>query len=351
MLLSYDDYLIHNRLIESKRQLVINIFNQFEDIKPVINEAMAFVDEGVFDIDLDLVLEGHELNEENLMQRMKDKFDQAVQVAKDKGKQALTDTQQKIISLGGNIASIIKMIVSKLGEWMKKSFDEAKKIWSTALQKSAPDMMAAIEKKSTDKVHDLTDEVKKLKNVTKSLAGWLFGGFTKEVQNAAQGAAKEDIKEAFELAIYDMLNEAIVSGELDFTDMLHEANDERAQIPFVSTLAKKLSHFPPFNLLHKVQHGLEKVTNTALAKMSYYATELAGAPGPYTFSAISALVGIAGEVIVKGQAKHAILHAVPGLGTILALISNVAMTMAFIGIVEVLITKSAAKSNDQTAEA
>ena len=351
MLLSYDDYVIHNRLIESKRQLMINIFNQFEDIKPVLNEAMAFVDEGAFDIDMDLILEGQELNEENLMQHMKDKFDQAVQTAKDKGKQALTDTQQKIVALGGNIGSVIKLIVSKLGEWMKKSFDEAKKIWGASLQKVAPKMLSAIEKKGEEKIHDLTDEVKNLKNVTKSLAGWLFGGFTKEVQNAAQGAAKEDIKEAFELAIYDALNEAIVLGELDFTDMLHEADSERAEIPFVSALTKKLSHFPPFNLLHKVQHGLEKVTNTALAKMSHYATELAGAPGPYTFSAISALVGIAGEVVVKGQAKHAILHAVPGLGTILALISNVAMAMAFVGIVEVLITKSAAKSNDQTAEA
>jgi hypothetical protein len=347
MILTYDQYVTHNQLTESKRQLMINIFNQFEDIKPIINEAMAFVDEGVFDVDFDLILEGQELNEENLMQRMKDKFDQAVKVAKERGKEALSASQEKIMAFGGNIGAVIKMIVSKLGEWIKKSFDVAKATWGKAFQQVAPDMLTAIGKKSEEKVHDLSDEVKKLGQVTKSLGGWIFSGFTKQVQGAGLEASKEEIKESFELAIYEMLNEAITSGELDFTDLLNEADSEKAQIPFLSALSKKLGHFPPFSLLHDVQHGLEKVTNTALAKMSYYATELAGAPGPYTFGAISALTGIAGEVIVKGQAKHAILHFVPGLGTILALISNVAMAMAFIAIVEVLITKS--KSNDQTA--
>ena len=100
-----------------------------------------------------------------------------------------------------------------------------------------------------------------------------------------------------------------------------------------------MHHIPPFNLLDKVKQAAEKVAKGTLGKLSYYATELAGAPGPFEFIALAGIIGIIAEVQVKGAAKHALLHAVPGLGTVASIISNVAMLLAVIGIIEAVMSK------------
>jgi hypothetical protein len=165
-----------------------------------------------------------------------------------------------------------------------------------------------------------------------------MSGFSKDATKAAAEAAKEDVKESFELVILESINEAVLSGELDFTDLL-ESDGHSAGIPFVSAIAHKMHHIPPFNLLDKVKQGAEKVASGVLNKLSYYATELAGAPGPFKFVALAAIIGIIAEVQFKGIAKHAVLHAVPGLGLMASIISNVAMALAVVGIVEALIAK------------
>ena len=58
-LLTYESFLTNSKIVESRRQLLVNIFNQFEDIKPIMNEAIAIVEFG----SLDEVFEG-EINEE-----------------------------------------------------------------------------------------------------------------------------------------------------------------------------------------------------------------------------------------------------------------------------------------------
>lgn len=331
MILSYNDYQTNKQLVEARQQLLINIFNQFEDIKPVINEAIAIVEAGVFD----MVFESEELlSEETLVQRMKQKFDQAVQTAKTKGKEALTDTQQKIIQLGGSIGNVIKLMVQKLKEWVSNTFAAAKQ----AYQKAAQSKAGEIEKKLGDNKDQklLIKEVKQLKQVAAAFTQWLTAGFVKDTVAGAAEVAKEDVKEAFELALIEAINEAVVTGQVDFTDMLAEAE---GGIPFVSTIAHKLHHVPPFNLLDKVKQAAEKVSGGALNRLSFYATKLAGAPGPYEFVALASLIGIVAEVQFKGVAKHAILHAVPGLKTIASLISNVAMALAVIAIIETLMKK------------
>ena len=79
-----------------------------------------------------------------------------------------------------------------------------------------------------------------------------------------------------------------------------------------------------------------------LGTVSVYATELAGAPGPFKFIALAALIGIAAEIYVKHKASHAIVHAVPGLGTAVSVAGNVAYVLAFVAFVETLMKKSEA---------
>ena len=331
MILSYNDYQTNKQLVEARQQLLINIFNQFEDIKPVINEAIAIVEAGVFD----MVFESEELlSEETLVQRMKQKFDQAVQTAKTKGKEALTDTQQKIIQLGGSIGNIIKLMVQKLKEWVSNTFAAAKQAYQNAAQSKAGEIKKKLSNSKDQKL--LVKEVKQLKQVGAAFTQWLTAGFVKDTTAGAAEVAKEDVKEAFELALIEAINEAVVTGQVDFTDMLAEGE---GGIPFVSTIAHKLHHVPPFNLLDKVKQAAEKVSGGALNRLSFYATKLAGAPGPYEFVALASLIGIVAEVQFKGVAKHAILSAVPGLGIIASLISNVAMALAVIAIIETLMKK------------
>lgn len=343
-LLTFESFTTSSRIIESRRQLLVNIFNQFEDIKPIMNEAIAIVELG----SLDEVFEG-EINEESIMARMKDKLAQAVAVAKEKGKEALTGAQQKIIQLGGSIGNVIKLMISKLKEWISAAFSAAKGFYMKAAQGKTGEIKDMISKAGTDTKNLMIKELGQLKSVTSSTATWVLSGFSKEATKAAAEAAKEDVKESFELVILESINEAVLSGELDFTDIL-ESDGHEGGIPFVSTIAHKMHHIPPFNLLDKVKQGAEKVAAGALNKLSYYATELAGAPGPFKFVALASIIGILAEVQFKGVAKHAIIHALPGVGTLAYLISNVAMALAVVGILEALLAKKDDEKGHDKAE-
>jgi hypothetical protein len=333
-LLTFESFVANQNIVETRRELMINIFKQFDEIKPIMNEAELLVESGLFD-------DGFEsINEENLISKMKAKFDNAMQVAKSKGKEALTDAQEKIIKLGGNIGNIIKLMVEKLKEWVTSLFTAATSHFKSAAASKSGEIKKAVEGSDKKKI---TIEVKNLKDITAATAKWATSGFVQDTTKAAATAAKEDIKEAFELAVLQSINEAVISGELDFTDMVEESE---GGIPFISAIAHKMHHIPPFSLLDKVKQGAEKVASGVLNKLSYYANKLAGAPGPYEFVALAAIIGIIAEVQFKGIAKHALLSAVPGLGMIASIISNTAMALAVIGIIESLMDKEG-KGHDE----
>lgn len=333
-LLTFESFVANQNIVETRRELMINIFNQFDDIKPIMNEATLIVESGIFDGGFESI------DEENLIGKMKAKFDNAMQVAKAKGKEALTDAQEKIIKLGGNIGNIIKLMVEKLKEWVKSLLTAATSHFKSAAASKSEEIKKAVEGSDKKKI---AIEVKNLKDIASATAKWATSGFVQDTTKAAETATKEDVKESFELAVLQSINEAVISGELDFTDMLEESE---GGIPFVSAIAHKMHHVPPFNLLDKVKQGAEKVASGVLNKLSYYASKLAGAPGPYEFVALASIIGIIAEVQFKGVAKHALLHAVPGLGMIAGIISNTAMALAVIGVVESLMSKDG-ESHDE----
>lgn len=341
MLLDYNSFLVEKRLVESRRTLLINIFNQFEDIKPVINEAIAIVEAGIFDESFDMI------NEENLIDKMRKKFDSAVQIAKQKGKQALSDTQQKILKLGGDIGNVIKLMVTELKKWVTETFKNTKAAYSTFAKSKGKEIANAFHNAEEGTKNRIIKEVGHLKEISKAVMGWISTGFVKDVAKGSQEAAKEDTNEAinslFELAIIDSINEAIITGQLDFTELVEEGGDG---IPFVSSIAHKLHHVPPFNVLDKIKKGAEDITGIVLNKLSYYATEFAGAPGPFEFVALATIVGIITEVEVKHVAKHALVHAIPGIGLFASIVSSTALALAVIGILEALISGDEKKQSE-----
>lgn len=339
-LLTYESYINNTKIVETRRKLLTSIFEQFEDMQPVMNEANLIIESGIFDEAFDM-----ELNEESILVKMKQKAQQAIQVAKEKGKQALTASQEMILKLGGNIMNVIKLMIGKLKEWITSMMTAAKGAYMNAVKGKSDEIKKHLDNAGEKTKVLIVKEAKQLKQVTSSLAAWIMGGFSAEVaKGAAEVAKSDDVKESFELTILEALHEAVISGELDFTDLLEsdghdDGHGDGLNIPYLTPIIHKLHHVPPFSGLHKVKELIEKGAKKGLEKLSVWATELAGAPGPFEFVALAALIGIIGEVQFKGVAKHAILHAVPGLKTIASLISSAAMGMAIYGIVETLMDK------------
>lgn len=331
MLLDYNSFLLEKQLVESRRDLLMNIFNQFEDIKPVIHEAKVLVESGVFDEVFDMI------NEENLIDRMKDKFDRAVEVAKEKGKSALTDMQSNILKLGGKIGNVIKMMVTELKNWINETFQSAKATYTKFAKSKEKEIKNALESAGEGTKNLIVKEIQQLKKVSTSVVSWMTGGLVKNVAKGSEQVVKQDIKESldamFELAVLESINEAIITGKLDFTQVVEEGGG----IPFVSTIAHELHNIPPFDILNKIKEKAADKTGTILNKLSLYATEFAGAPGPFEFVALATLVGILTEVALKHTVKHALVASIPGIGVFSSIISNTAMALAVVGIVETLI--------------
>lgn len=342
-LLSFTEYATRSQVIAEQRSMYINIFNQFEEVKPVINEAIALVDAGLFDDMLleDLMSIDDASIEENLIQKAKEKFDKAVAVAKEKGKQALTDTQQMIIKIGGDIGKVIKLVVQNIAKACKTAYDKVYAMALKAGKAKAPEIKDAIEG-VTDKSL-LANEIVNATKMLKSFKAWVLSGFHKEMAQAMQKAAKDsDTNESFspygmELGLYKSINEAVLSGELDFST-LNEAGG--VKIPFVSSIAAKLNKIPPFSLLYKVKNKVKDFVGNSLEKFSVWATEVAGAPGPYKFVALATIIGVITEMEVKDVGKKllkASLHSIPFAGTVIVWTATIAKYLAYIAIIETLI--------------
>jgi hypothetical protein len=330
-ILKFDQFIVESKLVEERRNLLINIMSQMSNDVLFINESLVMINIGMFD---DL-FEGN-INEESIAAKMKAKFDAAVNTAKTKGKEALSNTQELVIRLGGSIANVIKLMVQKLKEWVSENIQKAKSFYKNQVSSKMSEIESAIDNAQEETKNTLIKEVKNLKSISSSVLSWVTSGFVSDATKAAAGAVKEGL--SFELNLLKMINESIINKTLDFS--MFESDSHGHGIPYVSTIAHKMHHIPPFNLLDKIKKGAETVAAGTLNRFSYYATELTGAPGPYEFKAMATLIGIITEVQFKGVAKHLIISALPGLGLILSLISHAAMALALIGVVETLIEKS-----------
>lgn len=334
-----------NDIILEHRSLYKNIFMQFDDLSDHMNEAMALVDAGIFDdmlVENIVDMEEDEIYE-NLFKKAKEKFDAAVQTAKQKGKEALTDTQKVLVKLGGDITNIIKLVVQKIAEACKAAFEWGAQQAKAAMSKGKEDCKKAI--KGVKDPKNLVQEVKNAKAMLSSVKAWVLGGFSKESAKAMAAAAKQDegfSQYTLELALYKAINEAVVSGQLNFSEMINEGGGFK--IPFVSTIAAKLNKIPPFKQLYQVKNAVKDVVGGALDKFSVWATEVTGAPGPYKFVALATLVGILVEMEVKNTFKHAAMDVVlqmglPGVGTVIKYTATVAKYLAYVAIIETLLAE------------
>jgi gas vesicle protein len=321
MILSFEQFILENQSISRKKNLIERIMlNVAESL-----EERSFVE---MLIEGDFFAEDYSLNEENLIDKMKRKYDDVVATAKEKGKSALSDAQEKILAFGGKIQNVIKLVVQKVSKFLRETWDAARSAASSAVDK----VKDKIEKK-VEGVKDknlLSKEVDGFKNIAKGGVTWAINGFPKDLADAEMKAVKVDEAEMTEFLLEAALE---ISNDKNFMS-LFESEDG---IPFLSAIAHKLHEFPPFNLLHKIADKAGKVAKNVLDKAAIFFNEVAGTP-VIQFVVLPVLIGVVVEYNVKSLALGP-LQAIPGIGTIASLIGTIALTLAVVTVVESIIKK------------
>lgn len=349
MILEYHEFLLEKQLIRSRRDLAISVFERLEKIQPILTEAIEMVELGIFD---NFTLETfsnfteEELNE-NLFKIAKEKLEKAKETIKQKGKDALSNAQQKIIKFGGDVSKVIKTVIKQIQDAVKSAFDAGKSIAQKAIAKGKEKISKAIGEIKDPK--KLSEELKNGKAMLAATAKWITSGFSKEAAGAMSKAAKDSGKETkesfnpiyFELMITEGITHSIKSGEINLDELINEGG-EGPKIPFISTIAAKLNEYPPFKQLYAIKNKTKKLVGGGLEKFSVWATDVAGAPGPYKFIALATIIGILVEMEVKGVGKKLLkfaLHGIPGVGTIISVAATVAKYLAYIAIIETVLSE------------
>lgn len=307
MTLTYQDFAAAQRFALMERELVRAALAATlpADLLP---EGLDMLDAGLLD--------GH-VDESSVAARLKEKYAAAVQTAKDRGRSALSDTQKRIVQLGGNVANVVRALVARVSKFVSEVFASARERAMAAVADKREKIVALVHK--GDKKL-LVEEVGHLRKIVSAMVGWMR---TKLSSSVAKGSV--------EVATTDEGLVAFVSAALIAEGSVLESGSE---IPFASAIAHRLHKVPPFSLLHALADGAEKVAAGALNRFSYYATKLADAPGPYEFVALAAIIGVVTEVGVKGVASDALVSAIPGIGTIVSIVSGIALGLAVISAVE-----------------
>jgi hypothetical protein len=349
-LLSYDEFLFENNLnewnlispLDSKISLLIEVSKKVKESEYFV----SFLIEGNL---VDEFFADSFLNE-NLIDKWKEKFQTAKDALKQRGKEVLSDAQEKIIKIGQNVGGVIKILLESVKEGLMKFWEAVKSLAEKGAGKSAQEIKDKVEKMSTEKKNQLAKEVKDFSVVAKSGAKWALGGFLQDAQKSAVQVVKDnEVTESIEKSIYLAVTECLSEGSITVEEIL-EGGDSHGEssIPFLSTIANKLGGYPPFSYLHKIQAKAAEAASNTLNRVSIFLSEVAGAPGPFTFPVLAYLIGTFIEFQAKGLAKSMIKHAIPGLGTVLSVLSNIAKGIAIIGIVESLIKTA---ETEKTSEA
>lgn len=381
MILNYGEFLNEKEwkvtdvaILNNRRAFYAEAFTQFLN-EDELTEANNLINEGLFDkFGFSKIerLNENELYESlilewNLLQKLKDKAKDAVEVVKDKGKKALSKVQQGVVAIGGKITGLIKKIVESIKsvagkaiEAAKKAAEAAKKKMTELFTKELNTFKSENEKVKADKIKSITRDTANVKKVGGHVVKWCTGNLAKETAGAIVKGAKEEVpgtkpmKESFsyrsfELMIENLLylscTEAMKSEELKLSEveeqlnMLKEGGGQEAhKLPFISTISKFINKFPPFSVLKTFKEKGAEVAGGLMAVLSDKATKVMGAPGPFKFIAIATFIGIAFELAVKDTLKAATASLLfPPAAPFITMAFNFAYVLVAVAALEVVV--------------
>lgn len=297
-----------------------------------------------------------EEEKENIFNKWKDKAAIAFDTLKQKGKDALSKSQEMIVRVGNNFTKVIKLISAAISKFLKGAWEYLKKSVDATFAGVKEKIIEAAKPKIKKDQQTAVEETKNMGSMCKAGINYFVGKVPKDMEQGMQKAANEtsestEFTKAFEKATYFALAELISEG-VDITldeDEHGHGHDSGVNIPFISALAKKLSNFPPFSWIHHIEGFVAKNANNALEKLSALLTKFANAPGPFEFIVLGTIFAlIVADKLKAGVAElvhevgmtavgAAIAVAIPGLGTILYVLKKIATVLWYVAVVEIAI--------------
>jgi len=370
-ILSYEEYMIFEAqriYSEFKSQSIDAKKYLFEALSksPHISEEERLLSEAIIETEQwDSIFEGT-LNEESIADKLKAKAKAAIQVAKEKGKEYLSGTQEAIMKIGGSVSALIQKILGIVKAFIQKAWDFIKGQVESGYAKSKEKITEAAKGKFKGKADVAKEEVKNLGSMAKATAKW-FGGISSEMGAGLNQAAStnEGYSEMLETALYLAASDLIVES-YDFVQYLKESSDHGGiKIPFLSALVHKVAEFQPFKALHSTEHAAGSAANKGLSGISSFLSKVAKAPGPFEFTIVGAVFALVTGYAIKAGVTNLIkemgvsaigtmiMTALPGIGVILMCMKYTAKGLWVVGICETaigMVTKGDDKHDDKHDE-
>jgi hypothetical protein len=348
-------------LVASAKQMGASVL-EMQSLEFFINEGFA---NDLFDIALDI-------NEASFAERFKEMALKAKEKIKEKGKAALDkigDGAKAALKFGGSLLSPLKTIMAKIKEAIEKAWEKMKGLASEAVSKAQEKIKEKIKPYLKDGAErqKILDELGNLKKTMKTAQAWAFNKYVDLVTRSAVKTATTDeslnvgYMKTFEYAFFNSAAILIENGynvskiqeELHVLEEGHDDSKGGLQIPFISTLMKKIGSIPPFSTFHKIEDVVSKGVAGGLNRFSAFMTRVADAPGPFTFPIIGGLLGVAAGYLAETIAKQGLFNlpsiigfAIPGWGILIQIIKYVGLALAIYGIIEKLVGQDKKKEED-----
>ena len=372
MILTYEDFLLkegHMTVEESKANLLMAIAERCssqeerDSLRYYINEGFT---NDLFDIATSL--------EESFAAKFKEMAAKAAERAKELGKSAkekLSDGGKMALKFGGNIMAALKAVLGKIKAVIAKMWEFVKTKAMQVAQSEQSKLQEILDPKlkNAKTRKTLAEEAQNMGSIAKSVVKFIGTDFVEDVAKSGAAAATESVNtmtfdELFEASFYASAAHVISEGYsldeaekelIEFNAILEgdhgDGTSAKAMhIPFISTIMKKLSSFPPFNLLHKVEAMIAKGAEKGLNAFSQFATKVADAPGPFTFPVTAGIVSIIAGYMIEQNVKNEMMDmndvlikalgfGVPGIGALYTFMKYGGITLASYGIIKNLLGK------------
>lgn len=375
-LLSYTDFLLESyadvNVSNAKRRLLIASAKQMGASVLEMESLEFFINEGFTEELFEIAVE---INEASFAERFKEMALRAKDKIKEKGKAALDkigDAAKAAVKFGGSIMAPLKAIMSKIVDAVKKAWEKAKEAAASAVSATKEKILEKIKPmlKDGEKRKSIADEVKNINQVAKAGANWIADGFVSAMSKSAAKTATADESrgyiKSFEYAFIESAAILIENGypisKIKEELLVLEGGSEGGlNIPFVTTVIKKISETPPFSWFHKIEHAVADKVEGGLNRFSAFMTKVAGAPGPFTFPVLAGLVGIAAGYLAETSFKKSLISLegilgfgtgllIPGWGILIKVIKYTGLALAVHGVISQLVGQDKKDDKDNKDE-
>jgi hypothetical protein len=276
------------------------------------------------------------LNEESVFSKVADWGKKKIELAKEKGKQAVDATTQKVAKIASSIGSFVGMITKAISSFLKSAWDyikgQVEKKYSAVKEKAVKDASKSLKGKG-DK---LSEETVNLGSTVKHSVAWCTKGAVDKVGGLVKSAGEQDVSESFvdiiEEGFWTATSELIKEEGINFVNEFEKINEgsDAVKIPFLSKIAEKMNKLPFFKQFADIKKTVKKVANSLLERLSQFVAKVMNGPGPFEFIVFGTIVGLVVAYKLEHTIHHGVEHVVKELGSHV-IVGTVAVALPFIG--------------------